>query len=372
MGDIANKIKTQLKEGFKSSDWSSKDFKFGMDINYDIVVRVPKSLADDSRVTLKTANGDGQLRDVQAKVDFKTANGDISIENAGGDLTVNSANGDLTAKGITGSANASTANGDVSLEGVTGSIEANTANGDVSVDGATGWIAVRTANGDAHAKNVTMKGGRFTTVAGDIIFDGVLNNATNYSFDTVTGEVKVTARVPQSGATFSAKSLSGDVSATGDWTKEGKRDWVIGEGNGPRITAKSVSSDIHVHAVVDESVSELNEDPATVAQAKAESGSESDSPSDVNINLDMEIERAKGWLKDLGGRLSTLLSEPNAPQKPEEPKTPEAPKAPEAPQAPVSPEQTSATAERRTRLLQKVKDGEMTIDEALAELERES
>lgn len=379
MGDLANKLKDQLKEGFKTSDWSSRDFKFGMDINYDIVVRMPQSLAADSKVSLKTANGDIQAERIDAELDSKTANGDVHVESVSNNLTINSANGALQAQGVTGNAHASTANGDISLEGVTGSIEANTANGDVSVNGGTGWMAIRTANGDAQLENVTARGGRFTTVAGDITFDGVLSNAADYSFDSVTGDVSVKARIPAEGATFNGKTLSGEISATGEWTKQDKRNWVVGEGNGPRISAKTVSSDIHMHAIVDESVV-LEHEPAASAE---ESGSEredhgsssSNKDNDININLDFEIERAKGWIKDMGTKLGAFMGETSGSgdsAKVVDPVAPQAPEAPKAPEAPVDVEQKAATAERRAKLLEAVKNGEMTVDEALAELEREA
>lgn len=390
VSDLASKLKTQLKEGFKTSEWSSKDFRFGMDVNYDIVVRLPKNLAEGSLVNLKTANGDGQLQNIAAKVDFKTANGDLSINGVAGDLTINSANGDLTAKGITGNANASTANGDVSLEGVTGSVEANTVNGDVSVNGGTGWMAIRTANGDAHVENVTVKGGRFATVAGDIRLDGVLNNASSISFDTVTGEVNVNVRVPAEGATLNTRSLSGDINTSGDWRKDGKRDWIIGEGKGPKLSAKSVSSDITINAVVDPAITLVSEDPSSSAKATSEDAESHKDENDININLDFEIERAKGWIKDMSGKLGALLNEadtrskhdeptavvepvePVEPKAPEAPQVPEEPQAPEAPVEPVDSEQKTATADRRAKLLEAVKNGEMTVDEALAELERDA
>lgn len=372
VGDLASKLKTQLREGFKTSEWSSKDFKFGMDVNYDLVIRIPKNLAEGSRLNLKTASGDGQLHDVNAVVDFKTANGDLNVENVGGNLTINSANGDLIGKGISGNAHASTANGDVNLEGVTGSVEANTANGDVMVNGATGWLAVRTANGDAHIKNVTMKGGRFATVAGDVVLDGVLNNASTYTFDSVTGDVKVNVRVPAEGAKFTAKSLSGDVDATGEWSKTQKREWVIGDGSGPQLSAKSVSGDVHMHAVVDPEITLLNEEPAAAAKAKDEERSERTYGGEVNVNLDFEIERAKGWIKDMGTKLGAMLNESESPKAPESPQAPQAPEAPQAPVEPVDVNQKAATAERRAKLLEAVKNGEMTVDEALAELERDA
>lgn len=366
VGDLANKLKNQLKEGFNTREWSSKDFKFGLDVNYDLVVRLPKNLAEGSRVNLKNANGDGTLTGVAAGVDFKTANGDLDVNDIAGDLTINSANGDLSATDVAGKVNASTANGDVDLNDIAGAIEANTANGDVTVSGSSGAVSVRTANGDISLTNSTWNGGRLVTVAGDITVDAALVNATTYSFDSVSGEIDVNARVPE-GATFTGKSLTGEVTAGGGLQKQGKREWKLGSGNGPRLSAKTVSAEISVTVNPDESLTLIEGEPAPAATDVAQESGERESGNDININLDFEAEREqlKRVFKDLGGKLNSFLGE-------NKPTPQEAPQAPEAPVAPEVPEDVkAATADRRTKLLEAVKNGEMTVDEALAELERD-
>lgn len=374
VGDLASKLKKQLKDGFKSSDWSKKDFTMGLDVSYDIVVRVPQKLADESRINLKTGNGDGELKHVHADVDFKTANGDIKIEDLTGNLILNSANGDLTADTVIGKVVAITASGDVTLNGIDGSVEGNTANGDVKVDGANDWVAIRTANGDAIARNVSLKGGRFATVSGDIMVDGSLVNASDYSFDTVAGEVNLRVRVPAEGATLKAKTVSGDIETHGDWTKTSKNEWVIGEGNGPMLHAKSVNGDISITSTVDADLILINELPtATAPEEKGDEAADAKKDGEININLDIEIERAKGWFKDVSSKLGSLMSDAGSKKSGTETEATGvmAPPAPEAPKPPVSAEVKSATAERRAKLLEAVKSGEMTIDEALTELEQD-
>ena len=367
VGELASKLKTQLKEGFRTSDWSSKDFKFGLDVNYDLVVRLPKNLAEGSRVTIKNANGDGQLHDVTAEVDFKTANGDLQVNDVVGSLTINSANGDLKATDIAGNVQASTANGDIHLGDIAGAIESNTANGDVQISNSTGAVSVRTANGDIHLEHATWSGGRLVTIAGEIKVDAALTSNAAYHFDSVSGGIHVIARVPEAGATFTAKTVNGQIEADGEFEKRGRRDWVVGAAGGPRLNAKSVSADIHVTATTDHGITLEERVPGE--EAAAESGS---SPAkkggEVNVNIDLELERAKGWIKDISGKLGAMLGETDSKRADFTPEVPEPPMPPQAPEMPA--EVKAATADRRTKLLEAVKNGEMTVDEALAELER--
>lgn len=371
VGDLAGKLKSQLKEGFKTSDWSSKDFRFGLDVNYDLVIRVPKDLAEGSRVSLKNANGDGQLHAVAAEVDIKTANGDLQVTDVAGALTINSANGDLKATDIAGNVHASTANGDINLSDVAGSIESNTANGDVIISDSIGTVSVRTANGDIQLEDSTWTGGRLATIAGDIRVDAALPNAASYSFDSVSGDIHITARVPQSGATFTAKSLTGEIDARG-FEKKDKRQYVFGSGNGPRLNAKTISADITIRATSDDTLTLDESDPMiggdSAFEAKRDSDAKSEKGGEINVNLDLELERAKGWIKDMSSKLGTMLGEIES--KRADVVDPQAPEAPPAPEAPA--EVIAATADRRTRLLEAVKNGEMTVDEALAELERDA
>lgn len=366
---LANKLKAQLKEGFKTSDWTSKDFKLGLDVSYDLTVCIPNKLAGDSQVWVKTANGDGVLEHVDAIVDIKTANGDLRAENIGGHLTLHSANGDLIASGVSGDVSAATANGDVSVTGVSGSVEATTSNGNIELDGGTGWVTMRTANGDAEVRNTTMTGGRFVTVSGDIKIDASFTGTGQYTFETVSGEVEVYARVPATGAHLSMKSVTGKMRAQGDWTSVGKNEWKLGGGTGPQLSTKSVSGEMTVNATTNDSLEVVSapEPPAAPSAPDAKSG-------DVNINLDLELERAKGWLKDLASKFGDAI-EVNKESAPA-PKAPEAPVPPVAPEAPLDPvvaeAAKSATAARRTELLEKVKNGELSVDEALAQLEQEA
>lgn len=370
---LASKLKNQIREGFRSSEWSGKDFKFGFDVSYDLTVVIPRTLAADSQVWIKTANGDGFAADIDAMLDFKTANGDVQIEGAAHALTLHTANGDLQAKRVTGDVSAATANGDVRLHDVTGSVDSNTSNGDITLEGVTGSVTLRTANGDVRVSRATIMGGRIATVAGDIHAEGNFVNTGAFTFDTVSGDVHVNAKVPTAGARFSAKSLSGKIRAEGEWTNNGKNDWTLGEGGGPHFSAKSVSGPVTVSAEIDNELTLVESQPAPETSSAQGDGETSFKSGEVNINLDQEIERAKGWLKVLANKVTYIVDDKKEGETTEI--DPVAPQVPQPPQPPVDPEAAaaakSATASRRAELLERVKSGELTVDEALAQLEED-
>ncbi|MCO5224369.1 MAG: hypothetical protein M9953_03430 [Thermomicrobiales bacterium] len=80
------------------------------------------------------------------------------------------------------------------------------------------------------------------------------------------------------------------------------------------------------------------------------------------------------WLKDLAARFGEAIevNKEGAPA----PKDPEAPVPPVAPEPPLDPAAAeaakSATAARRAALLERVKNGELSVDEALAQLEQDA
>src|SRR5699024_367399 len=77
VGEIARKVKTQLKEGFDSTEWDFKKLKLGVNAHFDISIELPQSLAEQSSIAVKTASGDTSVSDVAARVSVATANGDI-------------------------------------------------------------------------------------------------------------------------------------------------------------------------------------------------------------------------------------------------------------------------------------------------------
>ncbi|HWV23825.1 MAG TPA: DUF4097 family beta strand repeat-containing protein, partial [Thermomicrobiales bacterium] len=314
IGEIARKVKHQLKEGFNSDEWDLKNMKFGMNAKFDIHIELPRHLAEGSSVSVKDASGDVSVTDVTARISAATANGDVELSRLDGRVSAHSASGDIA------------------LTNVTGSIEANTANGNITVSGGEAWTALRAVNGNVDVNGLTMKNARITTVSGDIDIKATLNNAASYTFDTVSGDIGLTTTLPASGASLNYKAVSGDVSVNGDWTKgSGKRSWQLAGGNeGPDIRVKAVSGDLRAKAISDPGVTLQHETAAPAPEPNEPEGTtdtETAAP-------DFDWEKARGWVSSITQKISQVINDMDEPGAQ---KTPPTPPAAERPAPPVPP-----------------------------------
>lgn len=406
LGEIAKKVKTQLKEGFKSEEWDFKNFRMGFNADFDIRIELPRTLADDSAVNIKTASGDTSVSDVTARVSAATANGDINASRLNGKVSVHSASGDLQ------------------VRDVTGSLEANTANGEISVSGGDAWAALRAVNGDISVNGFTMRNARVTTVSGDINVEATLDNLADYSFDTVSGDISLRPMLPASGATLTYKAVSGDANVSGDWTRgDSKRTWTLnGATDGPRISVKAVSGDLSATATASGDTTLRHETPPS---APAEDVKEDEDADMTAGTADFDWEKARNWMSSVTQKIGKIVNDldeagdhhrhhrghhphgtsasvepldprmPTPPAPPAEPTSPPTPPpgAQDIPQADTEPVQVppaysetapftpadpeaaagdapgETTSQKRLRLLEAVQRGEMTVDEALAQLD---
>jgi hypothetical protein len=402
LSDLARKVKQQLKDGFKPEEWDLKNLRLGVNAKFDIQIEVPKGLATGSTISVKTASGDIAISDVSGRVSAATANGDVHMARIDGTVSTHSASGDLH------------------LGEITGSMEANTANGDIQVEGGDAWTALRAVNGDVKVRNVAMRNARVTTVSGDISIDGTFNNRADYGFDTVSGDISLKTLLPDAGASLSFKAVSGDAKVEGDWTAgSGKRSWTLrGNGDGPKITVKAVSGDLRANGIISGDVT-LREETPPRAEEKDEPTAADEATSDADI--DFNVTRAKDWVTTITQKISQVVSDldeagdrhrshrggqtPPAPPKPQgsvPPVPPVPPVVPERPETPDVPDREAAAADtapiatppaysdtapfpasapatgpdapetqsqKRLRLLEAVQRGEMTVDEALAQLD---
>lgn len=397
--DIAQKVKTQLKEGFRAEDWDFKKMRFSGDASYDLEVEVPGTLAENSSVAFRTTSGDIEVKGVNGSVSVATASGDASVEHANGKVSAHSASGDIT------------------LRQIQGSVESNTASGDIEFTDGDTWTALRSVSGDISIRNVSLKNARVTTVSGTVTVDATVNNTADYSFDSVSGEIRLTTMVPSAGASLSFRSMSGDTDIEGDWTKgDSKRSWTMrGATGGPKIAVKTVSGSLHAKGTISDELEarseamphDVKEEPA--GEETAATGAEHPGKGGHEVTIDADWEKAKGWLKDITHRVSKFVEEldsagderykertgetqaktepitieplssdaaqPEAtsPTEPLSPVPPVPPTPPAAPTEPITPPDAQpaeeTTAQRRLRLLEAVQRGELTVDEALAQLD---
>ena len=346
------------------------------------------------------------MADISARVTAATANGDITLDRLTGKISCHSASGDIT------------------LNSINGSIEANTGNGDIQVDGGEAWTALRAVNGDIRAAGLTMKNARVTTVSGDVDANVTMNNQSSYTFDTVSGDITLNTTLPATGASLGFKAVSGSAKVSGDWVPgSGKRTWQLATGvEGPDIRAKAVSGDLKAIASTDPSVG------LTHATAPQETTTDQESTGMEESGTDFDWEKAKSWVSSITQKISQVVNEmdeagdrrraKSAPSgssgitepepMPSQPAVPPVTPTPPAPPVrPISPmhhhehrtddastepidapsfsaethpiptpppvaDETETTGQRRLRLLEAVQRGEMTVDEALAQLDGDS
>ncbi len=276
--------------------------RFAGDASYDLTVEVPASITGDSHLSFRTSSGEISVTGLNAAVSVATASGDAKVERTEGKVSAHSASGDI------------------SLRDITGSVESNTASGDISLNGGDGWTALRSVSGDITIRDYTLKNARVTTVSGTVNADVTVNNAADYSFDSVSGDMRLKTAIPASGATLSFRSMSGDADIEGDWTKgDSKRSWTLrGAAGGPKIAVKTVSGDLRANGVLSgdlETRSETvpqdvqDEENAPHAETMGAHAEPHGEHGKHEITVDADWEKAKGWLKDIAKRVSFFVED---------------------------------------------------------------
>lgn len=322
---IARRLRDQLKHGLNPSDWDLTGLKASLDIEYDIIVELPRSLAPDSKVTVKTASGEFAVQDLTADVSAASASGRGSVNTVNGIVTVNSASGALT------------------IDKITGSLEANSVSGAVNINGGEGWLAARSVSGKVDINDFTMKNARLSTVSGGVHVNGRAVNTEEYTVNTVSGSVNLDLELPANGkTTLRHSSTSGSARMSDEWTKIEKRTWAIGDGaEGPRFSVRTVSGSLRANARLKKNLALRNE-PLPGADAF-----ENDDDQTVDFShesIEHHMKDLTGWTRDFANEFKGMADEfkrgfseaPTAPTAPS-PRTPEAPKPPEAPEAPTAP-----------------------------------
>ncbi|RKX34818.1 MAG: hypothetical protein DRP71_05780 [Verrucomicrobia bacterium] len=152
-------VTLSIRKAGKSSFFGSRP----KEPDITVAVTVPAM----SRVSIKTASGDVELKGVNGDHRLDTASGDIAIKTVQGDLYIDTASGDIVGSALEGLLRFSTASGDVILTDVGPEIDANSASGDIKIKGAGGTVKANAASGD-----ITVKGSsvsvKASAASGDI------------------------------------------------------------------------------------------------------------------------------------------------------------------------------------------------------------
>lgn len=419
LGDLGRKVRNQLKEGFNPDEWDFKKMKFSTNASFDIQVDLPRELPDGSSVTVRTAGGDVRAADISARVSVTTANGDVRLDRIDGRVSAHTASGDVSLANVTGSIEANTANGDIHVEGGEAWAALRAVNGDIRMEGPTLKNArVTTVSGDVHA-DVTLNNRTsytFDTVSGDITLNTTLPpTGASLNFRAVSGDTKI------GGAWTPATGKRAWQLAAGNEGPEIRVKAVSGDLRATATTDPTVSM-VNEAAPQDtdkEKEQEAGEDVQAHGGAEAAGGTQ--------VAADFDWEKAKGWVTSVTQKIAQVVNDmdeagerrrskerPTATADTDLIGTPPVPPVPPVPPAPPFRRETSddatspitnhgsesvtepltkptgsdetepitmsrpdapkedapeTTGQRRLRLLEAVQRGEMTVDEALAQID---
>jgi len=137
---------------------------------------------------------------------------DITVESVGGDLRVESVEGDITIRNAGGTVLVNSAEGGIQVDGGRGTIRISGIEGDVGISRARGEIAVETVEGDVTLDDVESDNVDISTVEGDIIYRGTVQDSGNYHLTTHEGDVTLIVAAPLD-ATVSVATFDGSFEA---------------------------------------------------------------------------------------------------------------------------------------------------------------
>jgi hypothetical protein len=187
------------------------------------------------------------------RVDANAVSGDITVRGTGAEVDANSVSGDISIEDATRVVEAASVSGNVDLRRISGRIEASSVSGDVDVDDASGDFEAESVSGSVLVRRGKLRVFRAETVSGDLAYEGTLDAAGDYRFNSHSGQVTIS--VPSNGgAALDLETWSGNITSDFPLTLQpgdnmsGRRrrmQFNIGQG-GARISAETFSGDIAI------------------------------------------------------------------------------------------------------------------------------
>jgi hypothetical protein len=177
-----------------------------------VVARVPL----DSRLRLKVASADAEVRGRWQEASIRSASGDINVEEVTGDAEVNTASGDVRIGRVGGALQGHSASGDLSVGALGGDASLHSASGDIDVQDSGGSVQVRTASGDIDVHRARRGVVRAQTASGDVTVAVEPGTRVYLDVSTVSGSTRSdldhTAPLADNGAdlTIAVRTVSGD------------------------------------------------------------------------------------------------------------------------------------------------------------------
>jgi DUF4097 and DUF4098 domain-containing protein YvlB len=216
--------------------------------------------ASDNRVSVDATDvGDGRIEvtvPAGARVSAQTRNGDISIRGTGADVSAHTQTGDVQVEDAAGHVDFGTLSGDITAGRLKGTVSASSISGDLAMDDVTGNVSLASVSGDLTMRRITSQAVDAQTTSGDVTFDGAIDPAGRYTFNTHSGDIGLDVPAKAS-VQLTVSTWSGSIDSDFPITLQpGEHDvgvstskrftFTIGGGEA-RVRAESFNGDIVIH-----------------------------------------------------------------------------------------------------------------------------
>ncbi|MGH2442520.1 MAG: DUF4097 family beta strand repeat-containing protein [Chloroflexota bacterium] len=213
---------------------------------------------------------------------------DVVVSGTAGPVTARGAGGDLHVSGASGDCTVSSAEGDVILTDIEGSLTVTNANGDTHCTNITGDLAMNAVNGDVVIERSQLSSCSAKSVNGDLAVETSIIDGGDYSLESTNGDARLSIPA-DSRAEITLRSQSGDVhcALSAEVLSQGKHTWhahlntgmaashdTPGVAAGGTIEVHSISGDV----TVDESRTSFRASATTPSRTDARGDAPSETP----------------------------------------------------------------------------------------------
>jgi len=185
---------------------------------------------------------------LHTELSLSGVNTDVTVDGVQGGISVETVNGQVDVKGGDGFVSLKSVEGEVSLENARGRISVSSVNEGVRVKNANGDISAESVNGEVRLEEITSASVDATTVNGDVIYDGAIQDGGRYSLNTHNGDVTVGVG-EKVNATVMVSTFSGEFEASFPVqlteTRRNRFRFVLGSG-AAQLTLKSFQGTIRL------------------------------------------------------------------------------------------------------------------------------
>lgn len=187
---------------------------------------------------------------IGTRVQASAVSGDIRITGTGGEVQASTTSGKVEVLDASERIEIGTVSGDVHAERLNGRAHLHATNGDIEANDITGELTAETVNGEIKLRSVKSSRVHAGTVSGEVTYEGTIDPAGTYEFNSHSGDVRLDIPSATS-ATLDLQTFSGSITSRfpialqpGESSQRGRRQQFTIGGGGARITIETFSGDI--------------------------------------------------------------------------------------------------------------------------------